>query len=96
MAILYNRKRVSNFNILLIFVGKITLNIHYKKMTKKMCDNLQEKYKKSVFQILKICKAFSNFDFSSTIMKKILWVVQLYRNKVIQRFSLNSQTEHPN
>ena len=96
MAILSNRKRVSNFNILLIFVGKITLNIHYKKMTKKMCDNLQEKYKKIVFQILKICKAFSNFDFSLTIMKKIHWVVQLYQNKVIERFSLNSQTEHPN
>ena len=39
-------------------------------MTKKMYDNLQEKYKNSVFQILKICKALSNFDFNSTIRNK--------------------------
>ena len=39
-------------------------------MTKKMYDNLQEKYKNSVFQILKICKAFSNFDFNLTIREK--------------------------
>ena len=61
-----------------------------------MYDNLQEKYKNSVFQILKICKAFSNFDFNSTIRKKIHRVVQLFGNKVIERFSLTSQTEHPN
>ena len=65
-------------------------------MTEKMYDNFQEKYKNSVFQILKICKAFSNFDFNSTIRKKIHWVVQLFGNKVIERFSLTSQTEHPN
>ena len=65
-------------------------------MTEKMYDNLQEKYKNSVFQILKICKAFSNFDFNSTIRKKIHWVVQLFGNKVIEIFSLTSQTEHPN
>ena len=54
------RKYVSNFNFLLVFVGKIKLNFHYKKMTEKMYDNLQEKYKNSLFQILKICKALSN------------------------------------
>ena len=58
-----------------------------------MYSNLQKKYKNSVFQILKICKAFSNFDFNSTIRKKIHWVVI---NKVIQRFSLTDQTEDPN
>ena len=61
-----------------------------------MYDNLQQKYKNSVFQILKICKVFSNFDFNSTIRKKIHWVVQLFGNKVIEIFSLTSQTEHPN
>ena len=39
-------------------------------MTEKMCDNLQEKYIGSVFKILNIYKAFSNFDFNSTITKK--------------------------
>ena len=40
-----------------------------------MYDNLQEKYKITVFQILKICKPFKNFDFNSTIRKKYtgLW-----------------------
>ena len=56
--------------VISIFVCKIKLNFHYKKMTKKMYDNLLEKYKNSVFQILKICKAFSNFDFDLTIRKK--------------------------
>ena len=65
-------------------------------MTEKMYNNLQEKYKKSVFQILKICKSFSNCDFNSTIGKKIHWVVQLFGNKIIERFQLTSQTEHPN
>ena len=60
-----------------------------------MYDNLQEKYKNSVFQILKINKAFSNFDFNSTIRKKVHWVVQLFGNKVIERLSLTSQSEHP-
>ena len=64
-------------------------------MTEKMYDNLQENYKSSVFQILKICKAFSNFDFDLTIKKKVYWVVQLFGNKVIERFSLTSHTEHP-
>ena len=65
-------------------------------MTKKMFDNLQEKYKNNVFQILKICKAFGNFDFNSTSREKIHWAVQLFGNKVMERFSLTSQTEHPN
>ena len=75
-------------------MGKIKLNFYYEKMTRKTYDNLHEKYENSVFQILKICKAFSNFDFNSTIKKKN-WIVQLFRNKVIERFSLTSQTEHP-
>ena len=91
MTILYNRKSVSNFNFSLVFLGKIKLNFYYKKMTKKMYDNLQEKYQISVFRILKICKAFSNFDFNSTIRKKIHWVVI---NKVIERFSLTDQSEY--
>ena len=61
-TILYNRKSVTNFNVLLVFVGKINLNFYYKKMTEKMYDNLQGKYISSVLQILKIWKAFSNFD----------------------------------
>ena len=65
-------------------------------MTEKMYDNVQQKYKNSVFQILKICKAFSNFDFNSTIRKKTHWVVQLLGNKVIERISLTCLTEHPN
>ena len=39
-------------------------------MTEKIYDNLQEKYKNSVFQILKICKMFSNFDINLTIREK--------------------------
>ena len=58
-----------------------------------MYDNLQEKYKNSLFQILKIWKAFSNFNLP---IKKIHWIVQLYGSKVIERFSLTSQTKHPN
>ena len=46
------------------------LNFHYKKMTKKMSNKLLEKHKNSVFQILKIGKASSHFDFTSTIGKK--------------------------
>ena len=40
---LYNRKSVINFNLLLVFVSKTKFNFHYKKMTKKIYDNLQEK-----------------------------------------------------
>ena len=58
-----------------------------------MYDNLQEKYKNSIFKILKIYKAFSNFNLP---IKKIHYVVQLYGSKVIERFLLVSQTEHPN
>ena len=60
---------MSSFNFSLVFVGKIKLNSHYKKMTEKTVDNLQKKYKNSVFQILKICKALSNFNFNLTIRK---------------------------
>ena len=56
--------------VISIFVGKIKLNFHYKKMTEKMYDKLLEKYKNSVFQILKISKAFSNFGLNLTIRKK--------------------------
>ena len=35
-----------------------------------MYGNSQKKYKNIAFQILKIYKAFSNFDFNSTIRKK--------------------------
>ena len=44
MTVLYNRKSVSNFNVSLVFVGKIELNFYYKKMTEKMYDNVQDKY----------------------------------------------------
>ena len=82
--------------VISIAVGKIRLNFHYKKMTKKMYEKLLEKHKNSVFQILKIGKAFSHFDFNSTIRKKIHLVVQLFGNKIIKRFSLTSHTDHPN
>ena len=82
--------------VISIFVGKIKLNFHYKKMTEKMYHKLLEKYKDSVFQILKIGKAFSNFGLNLTIRKKIHLVVQLFKKKVIERFSLTSHTEHPN
>ena len=59
---LHNRKSVSNSNFPLVFVGKINLNFYYKKMTEKMHDNLQEKYLSNVFQSLKTCKAFRNFE----------------------------------
>ena len=39
-------------------------------MTEKMYDKLLGKYENSVFQILRIGKAFSHFDFNSTIKKK--------------------------
>ena len=71
-TILYNRKSVSNFNFLLVFVGKINLNLYYKKMTEKMYDNLQGKYVSSALQILKIWKAFSNFDLIRTLGKNTL------------------------
>ena len=60
-----------------------------------MHDNLQQKYKISVFQILKMRKAFSNFDFNSTVRKKLHRAMQLFRNKVIERFSLTNHTENP-
>ena len=65
-------------------------------MTEKMYDKLLEKYNNSVFQILKVCKAFSNFDFNSTIRKKYTGLCNCFGNKVMEKFSLKSQTEHPN
>ena len=47
-------KSFSSFNFSLVFVSQIMINFHYKRMTKKIDDNLQEKYKG--FQILKMCK----------------------------------------
>ena len=92
-----NRKNVSNFDFSLVFVVRIKLNFHYIKMTEKMYDNFLEKYKNSVLEILKICKALTNFDFNSTIREKMHRAVQLFGNKIIERFSLTtSQTEHPN
>ena len=80
-------KVISNFNFLLVFISKIKLNFHYKKMAEKMYNNLlQEICKNNVLLILKECKALRNFDFISTIRKKIHWVVQLIGNKVIERF----------
>ena len=93
---LYHRKSVSNLNFSLVFFGKIKLNVYYKKMTQNMYGNLQEKYRNSFFKILKLFKAFNNFDFNLTVKKKIHWVVQMFGNKVIGRFLLTSQTEHPN
>ena len=82
--------------VISIFVGKLKLNCHSKKMTEKMYDKLLEKYKNSAFQILKIAKAFNHFDLYLTIRKKIHLVVQLFENKVIEKFLLTSHTEHPN
>ena len=70
------------------------LNFHYQKMTEKMYDKLLEKHR--VFQILKRGKAFSHIDFNSKIWKKKHLVVQLFGNKVIERFPLASHTDHPN
>ena len=89
-------KSVSNFSFPLGFVGKIELNFHYKKMTDKMSDNLREKYKISVFQILHLCKVFNNFGFSLTIRGKMHWVVQVLGNKVIERFLFSNHTEYLN
>ena len=75
---------------------RLGLKFYYKKMTEKMYENLQEKFKNGVFQSLEIYKGFSNFYFNLTIRKKIQRVVESFRNKVIERFSLTVQTEHPN
>ena len=60
-----------------------------------MYDKLLEKQKNSVFQILKIGKRFSQFDFNLIIWKKIHLVVHLFGNKVIERFPLTSHSDHP-
>ena len=44
-----------NFSFVLVFVKKIKLNFRYKKMTEKLYDNLQEKYKIHISDY-KICK----------------------------------------
>ena len=82
--------------VISIFVHKIRLNFHYQEMTEKMYDKLLEKHRDSVFQILKRGKAFSHFDFNSTNWKKIHLVVQLFGNKVIERFPFTSHTDHSN
>ena len=57
--------------VLSIFVGKIKLNFYYKKMSE--CITICRRNIKIVFsKILKIYKAFSNFDFDSTIREKTL------------------------
>ena len=61
-----------------------------------MYYSLLEKYNNSVFLILKMCKTYGNFDFNSTLTKKIHWVVQLFENKVVERVFLTSRNEHPN
>ena len=61
-----------------------------------MYGKLLEKLKNNVFQILKIGKASSHFDFNLTIRKKTHLVMQLFGNKVIERFPLTSHTDHPN
>ena len=67
--------------VISIFVGKIELNFHYKKMTEKMYDNLLEKFENCAFQVSNICKAFSNFDFNLTTRKKIHWVINCLKIK---------------
>ena len=76
----------SYFNFSLVFIGKIKLNFPYKKMTEKMYDNLPEKYKNSVFQILKACSAFRNLDFNSTIRKKYTWMCNFLEIKSCKVF----------
>ena len=64
-------------------------------MTEKMDDNLQEKYENSLFQILKYAKRLAILILIWQLGKKHL-VVQLFANKVVERFSLTSHTGHPN
>ena len=63
-----------NFSFALVFVKKIKLNFRYKKMTEKLYDNLQEKYKIHISDYknmqIKNFWAFSNFSFNSTVRKK--------------------------
>ena len=63
--------------VISVFVSKIRLNFHYKKMTEKMYYKVVEKHKSSVFEILKIGKAFRHVDFNSTIRKEIHLVVHI-------------------
>ena len=61
-----------------------------------MYDNLHEKYKNSVSQILKICKIRTLECLAILISIRQLGKKNSFRNKVIERFSLNNPTEHPN
>ena len=92
----YNRKRVSNFNFSLVFVGKIKLNFHYKKMNGKYMTIYRRNIKIAFFRFQKYGKRFSNFDINSAFREKTHWVVQWFGNKVVERFSLTSRAEHPN
>ena len=65
-------------------------------MTEKNVWQFAGELQKFVFQILKIYKRFSYFDYNSTIRKEIHWIVHLFENKVIWKFLLTSQTEHAN
>ena len=55
-------------------------------MTEKIYGKVVEKHKNSVFQILKIGKAFNRFDFNSTLRKKNT------RGKSWQTIQVNSPT----
>ena len=66
-----------------------------------MYDNLQEKYKNSVSQILKIRKIKTLERLAILILlrqlgKKYIGLCNSFGNKVIERFSFTSHTEHPN
>ena len=59
-------------------------------LTEKMYENLQEKYKNNLFQILKICKIIALERLAILILIRQLenkhWVVQFFGNKVKQVF----------
>ena len=57
-----------------------------------MYDKLREKYISSVFQILKICKVFSDFDLNLTIRKKYTG----FCNCLEIRSQKSFQAEYPN
>ena len=68
------------------FVGKIKLNFQYKMMTKKMCYNLFQKYKKKCFSDFK----FSIEDFFSTCdqIRKKLWIwSHLLKKSLMENFT---------
>ena len=59
-------------------------------LTEKMYENLQEKYKNNLFQILKICKIIALERLAILILIRQLenkhWVVQFFGNKVKKVF----------